>query len=367
MSFKGDLLAMKRDYYEVLNVDRNATIDEIKKAYRQLALKYHPDRNKSPDAEEKFKEISEAYAVLSDPEKRRAYDAYGHAGIDGRYTQEDIFRDVDFESIFRDFGFGDSIFDMLFGGRRGSRVNYAKGDDIQYNLEITLREAAFGTEKEITVPRRANCTACNGTGAASESSILKCKTCRGSGQIQNIRFTGNTQFIQILTCPDCKGTGSFIKEPCRRCKGTGVTILETKIKVNVPKGVDDGYSLIIRGKGEPSERGGPPGDLYVIITVKKDPVFERVGDNIICEIPIPFTTAALGGKIQVPTLEDKRIELNIPPGTQSGTLFRIKSKGIPHLEGGGVGDELVKVVVKTPEKINKDVKELLLKLREMGF
>ncbi|WEU40585.1 MAG: molecular chaperone DnaJ [Candidatus Odinarchaeum yellowstonii] len=359
---------MKKDYYEVLNVDRNATLDEIKKAYRQLALKYHPDRNKSPEAEEKFKEISEAYAVLSDPEKRRAYDAYGHAGIDSRYTREDIFRDVDFESIFRDFGFGfgDSIFDIFFGRDR-HRSEYVKGSDIRYDLEITLREAAFGAEKEIVVPRRAKCTECNGTGAASESSLVKCKTCRGAGQVQNMRVSGNTQFIQILTCPDCHGRGVFIKEKCRNCRGTGMTIIETKIKVNIPKGVDDGYSLVIRGKGELSERGGPPGDLYVVINIKKDPVFERVGDDIICEVPIPFTTAVLGGTILVPTLEDKKIELNIPPRTQTGTLFRIKAKGMPRFKREGFGDELVKITVKIPEKISREAEELLYKLREMGL
>ncbi len=357
---------MKRDYYEVLNVDRNASFDEIKKAYRQLALKYHPDRNKSPEAEEKFKEISEAYAVLSDPEKRRAYDLYGHAGIDSRYTQEDIFRDVDFESIFRDFGFGDSIFDMFFGrGRR--RADYTKGEDIQYNLEITLREAAFGAEKEIVVPRSAKCTECNGTGAASQSSLIKCKTCKGAGQVQNMRISGNTQFIQILTCPDCHGTGVFIKERCRKCRGTGITVLETKIKVNIPKGVDDGYSLVIRGKGEQSERGGPPGDLYLVINIKRDPVFERLGDDIICEIPIPFTTAVLGGTVLAPTLDNKKIELNIPPRTQTGTVFRIKSKGMPRFKAEGFGDELVKVTIKIPEKIDRDAEELLFKLREKGL
>lgn len=358
---------MKRDYYEVLNIERNASLDDIKKAYRKLALKYHPDRNKSPDAEEKFKEVSEAYAVLSDPEKRRSYDAYGHAGIDERYSREDIFRDVDFESIFRDFGFGDSIFDMFFGrGSRGSR-RYRKGADLRYDLEITLREAAFGAEKELKLPRRGKCSVCNGTGASPNSEVLRCRTCNGSGQIQSMRFSGNTQFIQITTCSDCKGAGTVIKDPCKKCRGTGAVTLESRLKVKIPKGVDDGYSLVIRGGGEAGERGEAPGDLYVIITVRKDPVFERFGDNIVCEVPITFSTAALGGTILVPTLNDKKAELKIPAGTQTGTLFRIKSKGIPNINGNSVGDELVKVIVKTPEKLSSESMEIFKRLREMGI
>ncbi|MHA1754705.1 MAG: molecular chaperone DnaJ [Candidatus Odinarchaeia archaeon] len=359
---------MKRDYYEILNVDRNATQEEIKRAYRKLALKYHPDRNKSPDAEEKFKEISEAYAVLSDPEKRRAYDAFGHAGINGQYTTEDIFRDADFESIFKDFGFGfgDSIFDIFFGKRRRKTREYSKGEDIRYNLEITLQDAAFGAEKEIRVSHTVRCNTCNGTGAASSSGIIQCSNCNGTGQVKNVRFSEFTQYIQILTCPKCNGSGTIIKTPCRKCKGRGVVEVTRKIRVKIPKGVDTGHTLLIKGEGEADEHGGGPGDLYVVLYVKEDPVFERVGDDIICEVKIPFSKAVLGGEITVPTLNGKRVELKIPPRTQTHTLFRLKGKGIPHLDGEGSGDQLVRVIIHTPEKITPELESLIQKLSDFG-
>lgn len=359
---------MKKDYYEVLNINRNASQKEIKRAYRKLALEYHPDRNKSPGAEEKFKELSEAYAVLSDPEKKEAYDLYGHAGISGRYTTEDIFRGVDFEDIFRGFGFGfdSSIFDTFFGRRRGRRREYNKGADLRYDLGVGLKEAAYGIKKEIEVPHGEKCPVCDGSGIEPGSSAITCKKCNGSGQLREARVSGNIQFVQITTCPYCNGSGRIVKDFCKRCRGTGSIETMRRLRIKIPKGVDSGYHLRIAGEGGAGKRGGPPGDLYVVIHIKEDPVFDRVGDDIICEVPAAFSMLALGGKLLVPTLNGKKAELKIPKGTQTHTLFRLKGRGIPHLNGSGSGDELVRVVVKTPDRLTSQLKETLERLSKLG-
>lgn len=357
------LVSEKRDYYEALGVGRNASKEEIKQAYRKLAMQYHPDVSKAKDAEEKFKEISEAYAVLSDDQKRAQYDRFGHAGISG-YTQQDLFRDFDFD-IFRDFGFGnfDSIFDVFFGRNFGSRYSQAyerprRGSDILYALEITLIEAAFGTEKEIEIPKQTTCPACNGTGAKPGTSPVRCPACNGTGQIRHAQTRGFTQFIRIETCSKCQGRGTYIEAPCGECRGSGVVQRTLKILVKVPRGVDTGHRLRIQGEGEAGERGAPPGDLYVEIRVKPHDFFERDGDDLICRVPVSFPQAALGGEIEVHTIDGK-VKLKIPPGTQSDTLFRLRGKGMPRLHGMGRGDQLVRAIVVTPAKLSKQQRELL--------
>lgn len=355
----------KRDYYEVLNVSRNASKQEIKKAYRKLALKYHPDRNKSSGAEEKFKEISEAYAILSDDEKRMQYDRLGHEGISGRYTWDDIFRGADFDSVFRDMGFGfggfDTIFDMFFGGRARRRSGPRKGTDLRYDLEISLEEAAFGLEKDLKVPGFDVCDTCRGSGAKPGTGPKNCPKCNGTGEVRRTRSFGNMHFTEIQTCNECQGKGVFIENLCKECKGKGTVQRLHKIKLKIPPGIDDGYSLRLGGKGEPGIQGGPKGDLYVVVNVKSHEFFERDGDNIFCEAHIGFPQAALGTKIYVQTLDGKA-ELKIPPGTQTGTLFRLSGKGMPHLHGWGRGDQFVKLIVQTPTKLTRHQKKLLAEL-----
>jgi len=353
----------KKDYYEVLGVSRNAAQEEIKNAYRKLALQYHPDRNKSPEAEEKFKEISEAYAVLSDEEKRRQYNTFGHEGIDSRYTREDIFRSADFDEIFRDLGFG-SIFDMFSGGRQ----TYApdKGYDLRYDLEINLEDAFNGLKTEIEIPRNEKCDVCKGTGARLGTNPKTCPKCRGTGQIQYSRTSGFTRFVQITTCDRCNGRKMIIDNPCKDCRGTGIVKHYRKIRIDVPPGVDTGYSLRLRGEGEASTKGINPGDLYVVISVKPHKFFKRNEDDIFYDAQIGLTQAALGTKIEVPTI-DGRARLKIHPGTQNGTVFRLKGKGMPRLRGFGRGDQLFRVTIRTPKNLTDRQRKLLLELaKELG-
>lgn len=360
-------MAEKRDYYEILGVDRNATEKEIKSAYRKLAMKYHPDRSDAPDAEERFKEISEAYAVLSDPEKRRQYDQFGHAGI-GQYSQEDLFRSVDFEDLLRGFGFGtDSIFDIFFGrGRHGP----VRGSDLRYDLEITLEQAASGLETTIEVPRTEVCRTCSGTGAKPGTSPVRCQSCHGTGQITRTQVTPFGQIVTSTTCSRCGGRGQVIQTPCDDCDGTGRVRRYRKINVRIPPGVDTGHHLKLRGQGEapPFSPGAQaePGDLYIFINVRPHPLFIRDGDNLIHEMNISMTQAALGTELDVPTL-DGRARLRIPPGTQSGSIFRIKGKGMPRLHGAGTGDLLVRTNVKIPTSLTPRQRQLLEELaREFG-
>lgn len=358
---------MKRDYYEVLGVSRDASPEEIKNAYRELAMKYHPDRNKSPDAEEKFKEISEAYAVLSDAEKREQYDRWGHVGISERYTVSDIFRDFDFD-VFREFGFGfsgiDRIFDMFFGRDRyryepeiRRRWTYEpRGADIHQEIEIELEEAAFGSRRELIIQRSETCKTCRGSGAKPDEGLKACPICNGSGWKEYTQRTAFGYTSIRTTCDRCHGNGQIIEIPCHDCRGNGRVVRPRKISVNIPQGVEDGSVLRISGEGESGDGGR--GDLLLSIRIKKHKIFERRGNDIFCEIPISFAQAALGAKIKVPTLRGKT-SLTIPPGTQSGTVFRMKGMGIPKLGGDGCGNEYVKVTVKVPTNLSLEQKRFL--------
>ena len=361
----------KRDYYEVLGVDKSAKKDEIKKAYRRLAKKYHPDMNKDnpKEAEEKFKELSEAYGVLSDDTKRRQYDTFGHAGIDSRYTQEDIFRTINFEDIFGDMGFGfggfDSIFDTFFGGARARRRGPVKGNNIYQDLEITLEEAAFGANKTMGVPRVEGCPTCNGSGAKPGTSPKNCSACGGTGQIRDVKSSGFGQFVRITPCRNCGGSGEKIDHPCPTCHGRGVIRKYRKISVDIPAGVDSGNRIRLPGEGEASSNGGPPGDLFVVIYVKPHEIFQREGNHILYDAEITFAQAVLGDEIEVPTLKGKA-KLKIPKGTQTHTTFRLKGEGITDVHGRGKGDEYVRVIVKTPTKLTEKQKELLLEFEAMN-
>lgn len=349
----------KRDYYEVLGVSRNASVDEIKKAYRKLARQYHPDANpEDQNAEAKFKEISEAYVILCDPEKRASYDRFGHAGVDGQGFGG-------FNGGFADFGGLGDIFEMFFGGGGRRRSGPERGSDIRTDLEITLKEAAFGLEREIKVPRVETCSTCGGSGAAAGSKPKTCSACDGTGQVQFAQSTPFGRIVQSRTCDRCHGSGQIIEKPCPTCRGAGQIRKTRSIKIKVPPGVDNGSRLRLAGEGEAGTRGGPPGDLYVYIHVKPHRVFKREGDDLICEVPISFVQAALGDELEVPTLEGNA-KLNVPEGTQSGTVFRMKGKGIPHVNGYGRGDQHVRVKVVTPSKLNDKQKDLLKEFARHG-
>jgi molecular chaperone DnaJ len=360
-------MAEKRDYYEVLGVSKEASKDEIKDAYRKLAMQYHPDRNKAADAEDKFKEISEAYAVLSDDQKRRQYDTLGHAGFDQRYTSEDIFRGADFETIFRDigFGFGD-LFRTLFGGGFGGggfRQRINRGQDLGYELEITLEEAATGTEKEILIPRTEKCEACDGSGATPGTSPKTCPKCNGAGQVRNTRSNGFLTYVQVTPCSECRGRGKLIESPCKKCHGTGLAKKRRKINVKIPAGIDEGYQLRLRGEGEMAPNGGDPGDLYVLVHVAQHELFIREGDDLWHVLIIGYPQAALGAEVSVPTL-DEPAKVKIKPGTQAGETIKLKGKGMPRFRGYGKGDLLVRVGISVPEKLNAKQRALLEQLAE---
>ncbi len=345
----------KRDYYEVLGVSRTATTVEIKKAYRRLAMKYHPDRNEGDaEAERKFKEVKEAYEVLSDEQKRAAYDQFGHAGVNAGAGGAGP--GAGFGASFSDI-FGD-VFGDIFGGGRGPHRAY-RGSDMQYNLEITLEEAVKGTTVKIRVPSQSVCDTCGGSGAKPGSSPRTCPTCGGVGQVRMQQGF----FIAQQTCPTCHGQGTVVDNPCPACRGHGRVRDHKTLSVKVPPGVDTGDRIRLAGEGEMGEKGGPPGDLYVQIRVKEHPIFTREDANLRCEMPIPITTAALGGELEVPTLEGK-VKLKIPAGTQSGKVFRIRGKGVAPVRGGPAGDLLCQVVVETPVNLNEEQKALFRKLEE---
>ena len=356
----------KKDYYEILGVARTATKAQIKDAYRTLALKFHPDRNKDAGAEDRFKEISEAYAVLSDDEKKQTYDQYGHAGFDQRYSQEDIFRNANFEDIFREFGFegaGGSPFDDLFASAffGGSlRRQTGRGADLRYDLHLTLEEAAKGITHEIAYKRNRACGRCNGSGAEPGSKVATCKTCGGRGQVRQSRQLGAFgSFTSVVTCPQCAGNGRRPDKACRDCKGSGSQIYDEKLEVEIPAGVDTGSRLRVAGMGE---RGvSASGDLYVFVMVKNHPLFQREGDDIHLETPVSFSQAALGAEIELPTLFGKA-KLKIPAGTQTGAVFKMRGEGMPRVHGGGRGDQLVRIVVRTPMNLSDKQKKLLSEL-----
>jgi molecular chaperone DnaJ len=341
----------KQDYYELLGISRSASADDIKKAYRKLARQCHPDAN--PDdstAEARFKEISEAYMVLSDPEKRSNYDRFGHAGADGQGFGG-------FEG-FGDFGGLGDIFEMFFGAGGRRRSGPEKGSDIRADLELTLKEAAFGLERELKVPRTESCSTCDGSGAAAGSKPAACNTCNGAGQVQYAQNTPFGRIVQTRTCDRCRGAGKIIEKPCPTCRGTGQIRKTRGIKVKVPPGVDNGSRLRVAAEGEAGTRGGPRGDLYVYIHVQAHKIFKRERDDLICEMPISFVQAALGDELEVPTLEGTA-KLKIPEGTQSGTVFRMKGKGVPNVSGHGRGDQHVVVKLVTPTKLSEKQKTLL--------
>ncbi len=357
---------MAKDYYKVLGVPKNATKEEIKKSYKQLAKKYHPDLNKdNPDAEAKFKEINEAASVLGDDEKRQQYDQFGDADAFKRSSGFSGF-DSNFGD-FASFDFGD-IFDQFFSGGR-SRRRESNGSDLRVDIEISLEDAAAGAVKNISVPRIEQCEKCNGSGAESKDDIKTCGTCEGSGMMRRTQRTPFGMFSTTSTCSECRGRGKVIEKECSECDGTGVTRKVRKIEIKVPAGAEEGTNLRISGEGEAGEHGASPGDLYIIVHVKEHDVFEREGDDINVKVNIPFTTAALGGEAEVPTLDGKA-ELKIPAGTQSNTVFRMKGKGIPYLHGHGKGDELVEVIIAVPEKLSSRQKELLMefdKVKKKGW
>ncbi|NLF87683.1 molecular chaperone DnaJ [Candidatus Bathyarchaeota archaeon] len=359
-------MSQKRDYYEVLGVEKAASKDQIKDAYRKLALQYHPDRNKEPGAEEKFKEISEAYAVLSDDQKRSQYDNLGHAGFDQRYSQEDIFRSTDFDSVFRDMGFGDLFRTIFGGGFGGYEQTQNRGQDLAYDLQITLEEAAKGVEKDIVVPRTEHCDICGGSGAAPGSTARICPTCNGQGKVQNMRKAGFAMYVQVTACPTCKGKGRIIETPCSNCHGTGLVRKRRTITVKIPPGVDEGHQRRLRGEGEAAPLGGETGDLYVIIHVKQHPQFVREGDDLWHIAMLNYPQAALGAEITVPTLEGPAT-VKVHPGTQVGEVFTLRGKGMPRFRGYGRGDLNVRVGISVPEKLTASQKGLLEQLaKEFG-
>ena len=347
----------QRDYYEILGVDRNAPEDQIKLAYRKLAMKYHPDRNPGDkEAEERFKEASEAYEVLHDGQKRQIYDQYGHDGLSG--TGFTGFRG--FEDIFSSFG---DIFEDFFGfgSRRGGRTRARSGADLRYNLRMTLEEAAEGKEFEIDIEKHEHCETCGGSGAKPGSEPVVCPSCEGRGQVTRAQgfFTIST------TCPQCHGQGRIIENPCEKCRGSGIVKVPKKVKIRIPPGVDTGSRLRLRGEGEAGIQGGPPGDLYVVVHVEPHEFFDRNGDDIICDIPISFTQAALGTKLRVPTLEGEET-IDIQKGTQTDSIIHLRGAGMPRLRGYGRGDQVVRLIVKIPTKLTQRQEELLREFAELS-
>ena len=372
-------MAGKRDYYEVLGVNKNATDDELKKAYRKLAKKYHPDANpdNKKEAEAKFKEVNEAYETLSDPQKRRMYDQFGPDGPQGfngaggpfgggngyySYTSSGF-------DGFGDFGDLGDIFSSFFGGgfgggRSSSRKQNGprKGADLNIHIDITFEQAFLGVEKEITITRNEECGVCHGTGAKPGTSVTKCPTCNGTGQIRQVQNTILGQMQTTRTCTNCHGTGEVIKEPCENCRGKGTVRKQPKIKVKIPAGIDDGQTVVLRGEGEPGEKGGPKGDLYITVRLKKHSIYSRKGNNVYCDIPITITQAALGAELEIPMVDGSKEKYKIPEGTQTGTKYVIRGKGFKSVTSSSVGDFVFTVNVQTPKRLSKEQRELLLQL-----
>jgi len=343
----------KRDYYEVLGVARNATDEEIRKAFRKLAFQYHPDHNHDDGAERKFKEVNEAYEVLSDADKRAAYDRFGHGGAEGFFGRG--FDGFDFG------GFGD-IFDAFFGGAAtATRQAPQQGADLRAEIIITFEEAALGCEKEITISRIENCSFCQGIGCKPGSQPSRCPNCNGTGQVHRVQHSIFGRFTNITTCSQCHGEGRIITEPCPQCRGTGKEKHQRSIPIKIPAGVDDGSRIRLRGEGDSGTRGGSAGSLYITLSVIPHKFFRRDGDNILFELPINFAQAALGDEVEVPTL-DGNTKVKVLPGSQTGKVFRLKDRGIPHLHGSGRGDQLVTLLVVTPEKLTQRQRQLFQEL-----
>lgn len=364
---------MAKDLYEVLEVSKTATDDEIKKSYRKLAKKYHPDLNPgNKEAEAKFKEISEAYEILSDSQKRANYDRFGTAepGMNGGFSGFSGFGGEGFNAAGFDFGgFGgiNDIFEAFFDGGMGGNARRSngqrKGENIKISMEISFEEAAFGVSKTIELNRREKCDTCSGSGAKPGTNTKTCSKCKGTGQVQVVQNTILGRIATSRACDECHGEGKIIETPCASCKGTGFVKKKVKVKIDIPAGIDDGQVISIRGQGQTGEKGGINGDLYVTVIVKPHKIFKREQDNLVCEIPITFAQAALGAEIEVPTLKN-RVKFDLPEGTQTGTKFRLKGQGIKNVNGYGIGDLYFTVKVEVPKKLNKEQKELLNKFTQ---
>ncbi len=372
-------MAEKRDYYEVLGVSKDATDEQLKKAYRKLAKKYHPDANldNKKEAEKKFKEVNEAYETLSDPQKRKMYDQFGpdgpqgfggaggpFGGQGGYYT----YNGSGFDGFdgFGDFGDLGDIFSSFFGGGFGRNARKSqgprKGADINLRMDITFEQAFLGIEKEISVTRNEECTTCHGTGAKPGTSVTKCSTCNGTGKVRQVQNTILGQVQTTRTCSNCHGTGEVIKEPCETCGGKGTVRKHPKIKVKIPAGIDNGQTVVLRGEGEPGEKGGPKGDLYITLRIKKHSIYTRQGKNVLCDIPITITQATLGAELEIPLVDGTKAKYKIPDGTQTGTKFTIKGKGFKGVHSSSQGDLIFTVIVQTPKRLSKEQRELLTKL-----
>lgn len=370
-------MAGKRDYYEVLGVDKNATDEELKKAYRKMAKKYHPDANpdNKAEAEAKFKEVNEAYETLSDSQKRRMYDQFGpdgpqgFNGAGGPFGGQGGYYSYNGSGFdgFGDFGDLGDIFSSFFGGGFGkssTRRNNGpkKGADLNLHMEITFEEAFLGVEKEIIINRNEQCNVCNGTGARPGTSVTKCTMCNGTGQVKQVQNTILGQMQTTRTCTTCHGTGEVIKEPCENCRGKGTVRKQPKIKVKIPAGIDDGQTVVLRGEGEPGEKGGPKGDLYITIAIKKHSIYTRKGNNVMCEVPITITQATLGADLEIPMVDGTKEIYKIPDGTQTGTKFAIRNKGFKSVNSSVQGDFIFTVIVKTPKKLTKEQRDLFMQL-----
>ena len=356
----------KRDYYDILGVDKGADDKEVKKAYRKLAMKYHPDVSEDEEATEKFKEISEAYAVLSDTEKRNTYDQYGHAGMDG-FSNEDIFRNINFEDIFQGFGGGfESIFDMFgFGGGRNHRRGPQRGSDIYAEVKISLEEAATGIERDIIINHDVTCPACHGSKSEPGTNPQTCQTCGGTGQVKQVTNTFLGQMMNVRACPDCGGEGQIITSPCSQCNGKGKIKEDKTIHIKIPAGIEDGSRLRVRSEGNAGDTNGTYGDLIVSINIKHHKDFQRDGANLYYEQKISFVQASLGDSIDIPTI-DGEVQLKIPPGTQSETVFRLRGQGMPILRRNSKGNLYVTAKVVVPQKLSEEQKRLLKEFAEIS-
>lgn len=360
----------KKDYYDVLGIPRDASKEDIKKVYRRLALKYHPDKNKAPDAEERFKEISEAYGVLYDDQKRKMYDNYGHNGIDQQFTQEDIFRGVDFGDIFHSMGFDtgggigfDDIFSQFFGSgrQRGRPMQRQRGSDLRYDIQITLEDAFKGVTTEIQIPRTEVCPTCHGSGAAPGTNPVQCPQCKGSGESRSTQRTAFGVFTQVSVCPKCRGRGTIINRPCITCKGSGAIQQTRRIDLKIPRGIDEGSQLRLAGEGEAPSKNIAPGDLYVVVHLAPHPLYERRGDDLHRSLKVSFPKLALGETMPIDTLHGPD-KLKIPAGTESGSIVRLKDMGMPHVRHGGYGDLYIQVQGTVPKTLNRRAKLLLEEL-----
>lgn len=369
-------MASKRDFYEVLGVNKNATDDELKKAYRKLAKKYHPDANpdNKAEAEAKFKEVNEAYETLSDPQKRKMYDQFGTAdpqgfgGAGGPFGGQGGYYSYS-TSDFGDFGDLGDIFSSFFGGGFGGRNSSTrrqtgprKGADLNLGIDITFEQAFLGVEKEISITRDDICETCHGSGAKPGTSKTKCNVCNGTGQVTQVQNTILGQMQTRRTCSNCHGTGEVIKEPCETCHGKGTVRKQPRIKVKIPAGIDDNQTVVLRGEGEPGEKGGPKGDLYITVRIKRHNIYTRKGNNVLCEIPITITQATLGAELEIPMVDGTKEKYKIPDGTQTGTKFTIRNKGFKSINSSSAGDFVFTVTVQTPKKLTKEQRELLMQL-----